>query len=314
MNRGSRSDLNRLQNRAVLAILSCSACWGVASVFTKGMLAELPALELLIVQLFASASFLWLAAAVTGQIPSFNRRTLRLSAPGILDPGLSYILNMFGLSMTTASKAALITSLQPLLILVLAYLFLGECLSSPVLMVGALCVVGEVLIMAGGSAALGLADGSLIGDGLVFSSVVCAALYCLCTREMCSKFGPLVVAALHQSAGLCLICAYFIFTLLSGAGSQLHPMSMQQVIGAALCGVVQYAFSLWLYLYAITILPLGVAAVFLVSIPIFTVGAAGALLGERLLPLQMVGALIILASMGGLGLQDFTEPPEMNDA
>lgn len=272
---------------AILAIVACSACWGVTSVFTKALIDVATPMKLVTVQLSASAAFLWLAAILRAGPSGLGGIKLRNAIPGLLDPGLSYIFGTIGLGLTTASSASLITSLQPLLVLVCAALLLGERLGAGGAAAALLGLLG-VLSMQGSA---GSAESRSSGDLLVLLSACSAALYCVGTRDMARREEPLVLAALHQSAGLVPIAAFCALCADGGA-----PLG-EWLLWACLTGVAQYALSLWLYLYAVSRLPLQTAALFLISIPLFSVVAAWLVLGEILSPFEYAGAAAIVCAL-----------------
>jgi drug/metabolite transporter (DMT)-like permease len=50
----------RLNSAPVVALVLATACWGAATVITKHILANIPPLTLLVLQLTISVSFLWM--------------------------------------------------------------------------------------------------------------------------------------------------------------------------------------------------------------------------------------------------------------
>jgi drug/metabolite transporter (DMT)-like permease len=72
---------------------------------------------------------------------------------------------------------------------------------------------------------------------------------------------------------------------------------MQIWLLTALSGVVQYALAFWLYLSAIRLMPVSIAAQFLSLIPVFGVGGAYLFLGERLTLVQGLGMAITIGAV-----------------
>jgi drug/metabolite transporter (DMT)-like permease len=77
-----------------------AALWGIATVISKDLLASVPPITFLLIQLVPSVCVLWILVLATG--------TVRWHGLGLLNPGLSYTLSMLGLTETTASVATLL--------------------------------------------------------------------------------------------------------------------------------------------------------------------------------------------------------------
>ena len=89
--------------RFTTSLALAAACWGLGGVMTKSVLADVPPLTLLVVQLTVSIVFLWaIAAAQKLRLPQRND-IMRLGLTGLLNPGLAYTFSLIGLALTTAS-------------------------------------------------------------------------------------------------------------------------------------------------------------------------------------------------------------------
>ncbi len=78
-------------------------------------------------------------------------------------------------------------------------------------------------------------------------------------------------------------------------------------IAAVVSGVVYYGLAYWLYLSGLRWIPASVAAVSFYLVPVFGIGAA-AVFGERLAPVQWVGAIVVVAAVGIVSVRTATEP------
>jgi probable blue pigment (indigoidine) exporter len=83
------------------------------------------------------------------------------------------------------------------------------------------------------------------------------------------------------------------------AGVQVRPASLTPlgVASAVLSGLVYYGLAYALYLSGLRWVPASIAAVSFYLIPVFGVAAA-TLLGERLAPVQWVGAAVVVIAVG----------------
>ena len=151
MNRHDRAAFAESIPPAVLLIVAC-ALWGAATVVNKALLASLPPLTLLFLELASSVTALW-------AILSFSRVQLPpplllwpIVALGVLNPGIVYALALMGLARVSASVTTLLWAAEPAMILTLAAVMLREPVSSRLLMVMAVGFVGVLLVadLAGG--------------------------------------------------------------------------------------------------------------------------------------------------------------------
>jgi drug/metabolite transporter (DMT)-like permease len=284
----------RLNTTPVVALVLAAACWGIATVITKHVLANIPPLTLLVVQLVISVSFLWiLVFAQRLQLPQ-RREIVRLGGIGILNPGLAYTFGLLGLTRTTASMSSLLWAAEPILILVLAWLILRERLTRTLIAVSLLAMSGVVLV-----AGIDVATEQtslLLGNGLILIGVACCALYTVLTRRMATDLDPLMVVTLQQTLALAWALAIWPFEWARGEGLELTAISPATWGWAAISGVLYYALAFWCYIIGLKQLPASTVGLFLNLIPIFGVGSAYLFLGERLTVVQWVGgALILLA-------------------
>jgi drug/metabolite transporter (DMT)-like permease len=293
------SQRRRTALRASLALAGSAACWGLATVATKGQLAEVPPLPMLAIQLVASVAFLWTAMLVTRTPIQLDRAALRASLSGLLEPGLAHTAGTAGLALTTASATTLIAATEAPLTVLLAWLFLRERISRPTLVVAAVAGAGVGLVILPDLDAPG--GGSLAGDGLVALATLLASVYVIVSRRLVGGMAALPLVALQQTVGL----FWSVLALLGAAALGWVPIGLsgltpRTIALAALTGVVQYAIAFWLWLVGLRHLPASRATLFLALIPVFGVAGGAVALGERLGPSQWIGAAVVLLAVQAL--------------
>lgn len=280
---------------AVGAMVLSAACWGSATVMSKGALEAFSPPVLLTLQLGASITFLWVAVVATGQKTGLDAGARLAALSGLLEPGLAYALGTFGLMLTTAGNASLIATTEPLLIVVLAWLLFRERVSArtSAAILAAMVGVGMVTGAHGAGAAR-----TAFGDALVVLGTLFAALYVVVTSRFVTRIAPLPLAALQQSVGLAFSLA-FVLGWSSFTTFQLELARADlSVIGLALVsGIVQYALAFWLYLIGLQRLAASTAALLLTLIPVFGLSGAVIFLGESIQVLQASGAVIIVIAV-----------------
>lgn len=274
--------------------------WGLATVMSKAALGAFPPLGLLVIQLLASAAFLWAAVLWRGEALPAPVRALRLSLPGLLQPGLAFVLGHTGLVWTSAGLDALIWSTETVLILALAWLLTGERVAPRLVVLAFLAMAGVALATVSGIGA-GRASGP--GVVLIAMAVLAAALYTVVSKRQLSGEGPLVLLALHQSAGLALaVTVLGIERMLGNTVGTPSPAGTADWVLAGGSGLVQFALPFWLFMIALRELGTGRASVLLTLPPVMTLVVAWLFLGEELLAVQMAGAALSTASVCGIFL------------
>ena len=91
-----------------------------------------------------AASLVVLAPLMRGQGMSLRGSPVLLGRLGILKPGLAYALGLLGLATITASLAVLLWAVEPLMILVLAAVFLHELVTPGLVVLSLVAVAGMV--------------------------------------------------------------------------------------------------------------------------------------------------------------------------
>ncbi|GAB4451508.1 MAG: DMT family transporter [Anaerolineae bacterium] len=279
----------------VLAMILAAACWGAGTVMSKGVLGYLPPLTLLVVQLVASLTFLWVVIIIQRLRVPLRRETFRLGLIGVLNPGLAYTFSLLGLALTAASMSALLWAAEPILILGLAWFILRERLTWSLLACSLLAIIGVFLVI-GVNASIDN-SGSFSGNLLILVGVLCCALYTVLTRRDAATLDPVLLVALQQTAALLWALLIWPFELWAAEMINLTAISSSAWLWAVVSGIVYYALAFWFYIMGLKRIPASLAGLFLNLIPIFAIGGAYLFLGERLAAVQWVGAALILVAV-----------------
>lgn len=278
---------------AIAAMLGSAACWGGATVMTKGALETFGPFTLLAIQLVASVAVLWLAAfLVRVRLPSFGVAA-RTGATGLLEPGLAYAVGVPGLALTTAGNATVIASLEPVFILLLAWLLFGATIRGLSMLAVLLSVIGVALVSltgpSDGSHSGTSGGGTYLGDGLVLLGTLFAALYVIASSRLAPTMPAILLTALQQTAGLCLVLS--LLAVVIGFGWERLPAQITAPMWslAVVSGLIQYALAFWLYIVGLKGIPAGMAGLFLTTTPVFGVIGGIVFLGEQITLLQLSG-------------------------
>jgi len=294
----------RLRWRNVAQLVLAAACWGTGTVVSKQAVAEVPPLTLLSIQLAVSVAALALVVRLRGEHLPRGREGTLLGRLGLLNPGLAYALSLIGLTTITASLSVLLWAAEPILILVLAALVLGDRIGPGILSLSLAAVAGLLLVLFDPAA-----TGSPVGVGLTLAGVAACAMYTVATRRWLlgadSTFGVVFAQQAHA-----LLLSVGLLALVAASGHAVLPahLTASGAASAVVSGLLYYALAYSFYLSALRVTRASVAAASFYLIPVFGL-AGGWLIGERLETQQWIGAVVVVASVAAITVRARPQVP-----
>ena len=279
-----------------LCLVAAAALWGAATVLNKALLSSVPPVSLLAMQLAASTFALWLVIALRGNSWPSLSAAMPLALLGVLNPGISYTLGLFGLAYVSASMTTLLWAAEPILIAVIAAVVLREPVSRQLALVIASGLLG-VVVVTDTLVGFGHSGNEAIGILLLLSAVVCCAFYSVFSRKLILSADAIVTVAIQQTAGLVWAVALLLASTRFGTALDLAVIPWHLIAASALAGLMYYALAYGLFIAALRHVPAGVAGGYFNLIPVFGIALAYAFLGERLGALQWAGATVIMISV-----------------
>jgi probable blue pigment (indigoidine) exporter len=283
-------------SRPYIYLVLAAACWGVGTVISKQALDELAPVSLLVIQLSVSVTFLLVLSrrGAGDRLPRRGRR--RAMALGLLNPGLSYALALVGLTTIAASTSVLIWASEPALIVLLAFAFLHERLTPPLMAALGMALLGVLLVVYAGGV-----SGSPVGVLLTVGAVFACAIYTVLARIWAVDDAALPITLDQQTAALAFALILAVAVASGGRGQLTGPVAWSDVSAGAwtaalVSGLMYYALAFWFYLSALRQVAAPVAGSFLTLVPVFGVAAA-LVVGESLTIRQWIGAALVVASV-----------------
>ncbi|KXU35208.1 hypothetical protein AXK12_05755 [Cephaloticoccus capnophilus] len=296
MSASTESANKRVGVIATLAMIGSAACWGFATVMSRDLLNSFTAPLLLVVQLIASVLTLLLLSMPHKPWRYISPSLGRASLTGILEPGLTYSVGLWGLSLTSAGSASIIGSTEPIFILVLAWIIFKEKPSANLFACILFAVTGLLLVSY--DSATSNANKSLAGDLLIVLSTLFAASYVVLSAKWANRFPAAVLASSQQFIGLmCAISIYIAGTVSGMINQSIFEVRLGTIIYASLSGIIQYALAFWLYLIGLKYLRPGAAGLWLTLIPVFGVAGAFIWLGEVPTVTMLAGMVLIVVAV-----------------
>lgn len=274
------------------ALLLTVLLWGLSFIGIKIVLRSFSPIIYMFLRFFLASLVLFLVLFLKG-IPALDKSThFKLFLTGLFEPGLYFYFETWGLTRTSASNASIILATVPIMVMILARIFLAEPIQKKSVYAIFLSVAGICLLVVGESGARFSA--SLTGDLFILAAALSAALYMVCARGLGSQLSSLVITSFQMFYGTILFLPFFIIKYPSHNWHVVSTESCAALLFLALfCTVGGY----FLYNYALTQVPVSKASVFLNGIPVVTATAAAIMLGEHLSFLQMIGGLLVLTAV-----------------
>jgi drug/metabolite transporter (DMT)-like permease len=290
-----RKDKVRSRGQYVLGYGACALAgclWGTGFYFGKIALAEMGVGHMVLYRfLFACLALLPL---ILRHPATFNLREWRwLLIASFMGVPVQFLLQFYGLKLTTVSHAALMVGTMPVILAVGAAVFTHERLDRLGWVALLASTTGVSLIVLGGHHASAGGGPSLLGDMLVVLSLVVALGWILLNQRLMHGHTPIVVTAYGVMAGAAMLVLFVV--PISGL-PPIRGISLTVWLALAASGVLCTATTTLLWNWGIHRVPASRAGVFLNIEP-----AMGSLLGVKLLgdhlgPFAWVGGGLIVAA------------------
>ncbi|GHV93720.1 membrane protein [Spirochaetia bacterium] len=295
------------RQKALAAIIACVFFWGFSFISIKVTVAIFPPMSLGLLRFALALVFLYFI-----KLKQAPNEKLRLKdVPLLFGAGFTGVTLYFfcennGVSLVTASEASIAIGSIPVLTMIADWL--GEKIirhkrirmahneetSVPSRIrarqwLGSLISITGVWLVAGVSLALsGSALGYIYMAGAAFSWVA----YSFLTRPLFARCSRIHIVFWQTAAGFICFIPFSIFELRQW-GSPNVPVLIHLVFLGICCSALGY----WFYAHALEVLGVSICATFINLIPVITVIAGFFIMGDRLSPLQWLGAALVVSGV-----------------
>lgn len=274
-------------------MLLVTLIWGLNFSVTKGAFRYLPPLAFTGIRFaFASALLVPLSRRVEGDAPLPPGALSRLILLGLVGNTLYQIGFIEGLDRTTASNSALILASMPTVVAVGAGVLGLERITRRVGAGIGIATVGVVLVVAARGA--GFSHQTLPGDLLTLAALGCWSAYTLGLRMLPAGVSPLRVTTVTTLAGMPGLVLIGLPQIVHTDWSAVAAPGWAALAYSTLLSLV-VAYLLWNR--SVQVAGPSRTVVFMCVTPIFAVASAWLLLGEVPVPLQAVGAALIIGGV-----------------
>ena len=278
---------------ARLAAFAAVVLWGISFVATKAALRELSPVTLIFTRFALGVLVLVLILTLRREslIPPRDAWPM-LALMGFVGIFLHQMIQVHGLTLTTAVRTGWLIALTPIWSAVLAAIFLGERFGSRKLLGLLLGAIGAVLVITRGSLSSDvLALPATRGDLLVVASTFTWTIYTLLGRDTLKRLGSARATTAAMFIGWAMMIPFFV----GGAGWQdYRSLSSTTLVAIAFLGVGCSGLGYLFWYTALERIDASQVAAFLYIEPLITLLAAVALLGESVAVSTIVGGALVL--------------------
>jgi drug/metabolite transporter (DMT)-like permease len=276
-------------------LLACNLMWASQFVMVKLVQEQMGPLFAVTFPIALSTILLIILVAREPRSKITRKDVWSFIVLGILGQLVAQLFITWGVRFAPASNAALIALIMPISTAVMAHFILGEKMTKIRWISFGLAILGVMACSGVDWHGLSFGTTYLIGNLLIFFSVLGSAFYNTYSKKILETHSPLKVLLYSYYALLVVLLPLTITAEPSGFTNLLH-YSKTVWFGLAILAIFQYFLSMVIFLNVLTRLDATQAALSNYLIPFFGVLIAALVLHEHLTAFMIAGGLLALAS------------------
>ena len=289
-----------MDRRTLILILILTGIWGTGPVvarFLVGVSGEIMPTDLALVRWIIAFVFLFVLLSRNQRLNetklTFKSDWLRFLAIGATI-AIFGLLFLFGVSLSFAVNAALLTNLHPIFIVILAHIFLNEKTGVKQLLGISAAVIGMLVVVTNGDLSSLVLSEQFVGDLLLILSALAWSIQSLLARKYVKKYGGLQTMTLSAPFTIIVLIP---FALILGNMQTLFTVSL---IGWLLIlhfslGISGIGYVLWFLI--LRRIETAKASVSILIVPIYTIIFANIFLNEPITLMVVVGTVFVLTGI-----------------
>lgn len=278
-----------------------SFIFGISFAFTSEVLTVLHPLQLPAVRFLFAALFITLLYFFGAFKLNYKGKDLKLLILlAMFEPLLYFIFETYGVKLTTSSLSGTMIATIPVVVCILAVIFLRERPSFLQWVFIVLSVIGSVIVVTGSGSSGGTSE--TIGILCLLGAVISGAGYNIMNKIVCEKFTVIEVTFFMMWFAAISFGIISIFYS-KGFGGYIAAFTNVKVLLILMyLGTVSSVLAFFCYNFTLHNLPIAPAAAFANLITVISVIAGVFVRKEPFTLIQMLGAAIIVAGVFGVNL------------
>jgi len=276
-----------------VSVIGGMTMWSLTFVWFKFANEVYSPFTIVFLRLLISALILIGIAIFTPVLQKLHRRDVPVFLIlSLIYPTIYFIAESIGLTMISASLAAVIISLIPLIVPIGAYLLLNERVTRFNIIGILISFLGVLIVILNADFSLNAAP---VGIYLMLVSVLCATGYTLMVKKLSERYNPYSMTSYQNIFGaLMFLPLFLVFDLREFAGIQ-H--SLKAILNIGYLAIFGSSIAFICFNYGIKTIGATRTEVFSNLIPVITAVAAFIMLGEELGTKKVIGILVVLAGL-----------------
>lgn len=280
---------------ALLFITLAVLFWGYSFISTKTVLTQIPPISIAFFRQIIATFVLFPLALHTRCMPKLALHDLILAAgAGFFGIVMYFVFENSGLQYTTASNASMIVSALPIFTLISEAIFFRLSVNWKMIFCLAISIIGVSLVVTVGGR-FDFASTRLFGNMLVLCAMICWVIYNIINRKLDKKYPSITITA-YQSVSSVFLYVPFVLSERT-SWNDLGVLSAQTLENLFFLGIFCSALAYFFYVYAAKRLGITISSTFLNLVPVITTIFGYIVLQERLIPMQILGIGLIIASI-----------------
>ena len=282
-------------------MLATVMIWGLNFVAVKLALREFSPMAFIGVRFTMATLVMWLFLWQRTRGPNssesvgvLRRDVLFIIGLGLLGHTLYQLLFVYGMSFTTAANSSLLLATAPIWVAVLGYLLHIERISRVTWYGILLSFCGILILVLGGGGRVDLGGATTRGDLLLLCSAIVWAIHTTASKPLLGRYSPLKLTSWAMLAGTIPLAIISIPAIKQQNWAAITPVGWAAFLFSTLLSLV-VGYLVW---YT-SVQRVGNArtAVYSNLTPVFAIIFAWIILDAVLMPLQLVGAAVVLAGL-----------------
>ncbi len=296
---------DKKQILGIISALFANVIFGFSFIFSKTALSVANPMIILSVRFtlaFVFLNILWLLGLFKINLKGKQKGKLMLM--GLAQPLLYFIFELYGLSFVSSALSGVIISLVPVIVMILAKLFLNEC-ATPLQIICTIISIISVsaisIISDNGS------ENHFLGIILLIGAVICAAIFNILSRSESKSFSPFERTYVMFLIGLIGFNIIAVFTLKGDYLPQLISAvtNTKFLLSITYLSLLSSVLAFMLYNFSTTVISVVQSSSFSNIITAVTVLAGVVILKEEFSILEYILCTVII--LGVWGVNYFTK-------
>jgi drug/metabolite transporter (DMT)-like permease len=290
--------------RSMLLLLLTMTVWGSTFVVTKGLIELWPPFTLALVRV-GTGTLVLLPLAIARHQRGSHLPWGTIWFMGSLGVTLYYLTFNLSMVYVSASQGALVQASIPAMTALVAVVWLRERATAMRWLGIGLSVAGVLIVFSGNGSTPG--QSPLLGNSLMFASVVCWALYTSLAKRV-ANFEPLVITVCVMGTGTLLLLPFSAYEIVNEG---LAPLPAKGWLGVLYLGSIASGLAYALYNASLRHLDASEVGVYTNLIPVVGVLTGIVFLGEPMSMRAILGGAVVML---GVWITSRSERPQKSGA